>query len=153
MTSEYGSNYTFSFWEEDPTPSFSIHSPSHPYLEVVISMSEISERINTLRNEIKVDLHRVQDSLQSDLKRIEDVLSSEIGRTESKIEKAEQGLIEEIKEVKSDLRNLLYALIAGLVGLAALMAHGFKWFLTPHNLFLVFHCPTGGIDKKVNRRT
>jgi len=103
-------------------------APSSVYYEVTAQMAEIQESIEKLRLEVKGDIEgvrsdmkRLEDSMRSDMKRLEDSMRSDIRHVESSMKG-------EIGEAKSDLRKILYALVGGGIGLAALMAHGFKWF-------------------------
>ena len=92
-------------------------APSSVYYEVTAQMAEIQESIEKLRLEVKGDI----EGVRSDMKRLEDSMRSDIRHVESSMKG-------EIGEAKSDLRKILYALVGGGIGLAALMAHGFKWF-------------------------
>ena len=104
-------------------------------MEIFVAVAEMNENIEKLRLETKGDLLRLEDRLSGEISRLEsrlmqrfEKLDGMFGMVNEKFEKID-GKISKIDEKQqNDFRILFGAIITAVLGLGAVLAHGFKWF-------------------------
>ena len=104
-------------------------------MEIFVAVAEMNENIEKLRLETKGDLLRLEDRLSGEISRLEsrlmqrfEKLDGMFGMVNEKFEKID-GKISKIDEKQqNDFRILFGAIITAVLGLVAVLAHGFKWF-------------------------
>ncbi len=109
-----------------PDPPNQLRPAGEPPYDVamdarVTALEQIAISTKDALNEIKAEMREMRSEIKAEIREL---------RGETKVETRE--LRQDIKELrqdqKSDFRLVFGALITAVLGLAALMAHGFKWY-------------------------
>ncbi len=108
-------------------------------VEIKAEMREIRTEISGLRTGIKVEISDLRTEIKAEISDLRTEIKAEISELRTEMRTEFRDVREEMKELrqdqKTDFRITFGALIAStlglatlLGGLAAIMAHGFKWF-------------------------